>query len=171
MAFDFLTYMKEIAEKHVKIQHSESDKNYYRVSGIGGMEDLLLNLSEANGVIMVVETNKEGRIQGVQESYIDIPRFRFFILKQRDFGDIDSDTAAKQECKDIAFSILARMRHDKIQAQRGEADRSYNDIMLSSIRYDTVGPIVNGFVGMMVEFMAESVASENGFTYNSDDYS
>lgn len=172
MAFNFLSYIQDVAQKHKDIVHTSTNKRYYEISGIGGMEDVLLNLRSMDGTIIMAETNQEGRmINGGNENYVDIPRFRFYVMKRASFSDRSGDTAAKQACKLLAFSILGKMRHDKIASQRGEADATYKEIDLDAIRYDTVGPIATGWVGCMVELSSLSLASGNGFSYNESDYS
>lgn len=172
MAFNFNAYMKNIAETHKDIQHSVNQKRFYEISGIGGLEDVLLNLSQMEGTILMVETNHEGRIADTGRNYyVDVPRFRFYVMKRGSVSDPEDNTTLKTACKSLAFSFLAKMRHDFVQAHRGEADASYKDIDLSNIRYDTVGPIVNHWMGIMVELGAESSASENGWQYNESDYS
>lgn len=172
MAFNFNAYMKNIAETHKDIQHTSDQKRFYEVSGIGGMEDVLLHLRSMQGTIMLVETNHEGRIVDVKRNYyVDVPRFRFYILKRGSMSNQAENTELKTACKTLAFSILAKMRHDYTLAHKMEADASYRDIDLSSIRYDTIGPLATHWMGIMVELGAQSSASENGWEYKESDYS
>jgi len=167
---NFIEYLKTIAQTHKSFLHTETNQRFFEISSAGAMEDLMSNLQQADGYIIMADNSMEGNAAGKDESYTDRARNRFFVMKRRDYAEMNEDTSIKKACKSLAFSIMARMRYDRTRAWRGEIADKYKDIDPSSFKYDTVGPLADGWVGVMVDISFVHLASDEGMVFNADDY-
>lgn len=148
--FNFLTYMLDCATRLKSIGHDEYTKRFFRCSGIAGLEELLNNLTDITGRVLVVHNNQEGSVGDISraDNFLDSPYYVFYVLeKVQNYNDFDAEELVKANCKETGFKILARMIREKRLGQNGLTFLDF-----SSIPYQNVGPVGNGFYGVMFSF-------------------
>ena len=168
--FDLISYMEDVAVKHKDIKHTSIKPKFFRCSGIANVEELLSNLPNAEGTILMADINLGGMLIGNTESYTDIPSFMFHVMKMAKFNDLIEQEAVKKACKTLGFAILAKMKHDHYQDNFKSGTSGLKALDLSRIPYDTIGPIANGWYGCMFTFRVNVKASDSGLVYNAEDY-
>jgi hypothetical protein len=162
--FDFLTYMKQVAENLIELQHSENDRHFHRIESLGGLEELLQNLNFISGYQMLVIDRSSISLDDTSRSdnLIDRAFYTFFILKHAGLNNFDEIEQVKKGCRTTAEKILSKMFYDKRLSRNGllNLDRS-------SVFYDTHGPIGNNFFGIMCTF---AVADASDIAFNQNDW-
>lgn len=164
MAFEFKTYMLECAVKLKEIRHSEEKKKFFRISGLGHLDELLSNLSKAQFPALVIEENHDGTIgdRSISNNYMDTPYFVFYVVDHAPFDDHDARERIKLECKKTGLKILSRMLRHKIRGERG-----LMFLQFQSIPYQTIGPIGDNCYGTMFSFTVSDTAN---VVFNPDDW-
>ena len=163
LTFDFASYMENIAIKLKDISHSNTDKRFWRVSGISDLEDVLLNIRIYKGMQLVIEDNKEaGFVDRNTDNIIEQPYFSFYVLKKSRVTSMEDRTAAVNACLAATRKILSRMRLNKRHNEYGLQFLDFN-----SVRYSTVGPLGDNYNGIMCSFMLRDEAE---LFYNVEDW-
>ena len=168
--FDLVNYMEDVAKKHRQIKHTLTQPKFFRCSGIANVEELLSNLTNANGIILMADINLGGTVIGNTESFTDIPVFTYHVMMQAAFNDMQLQDEAKKTCKTIGMNILAKLKYDRHQDNFSNGTSGLRALDLSRIPYDTIGPIANGWYGCMFTFRIHQKASDSGMVYNAEDY-
>jgi hypothetical protein len=168
MSFNFVTYMRTCAENLAEVRHSDFNQAFFRVSGIGQLDEMLGNLSKIKFPAILVHDNTEGTFadRNTSNNYLDTPYFVFYVVQHVKHGDYNAAQEAKENCKAIGKKILARMLRDKRKSRHGLLFLDFRNIP-----YTAIGPIGDNCYGTMFSF----TVSENAtLTMNSgdwDDYS
>jgi hypothetical protein len=164
MIFNFKTYMLETAQKLKAIGHTDSEKKFFRVSGIGQLDELLSNLGIAQFPALIVEENQDGVLadRAPSDNYLDTPYFVFYIAEHVPLEDHDAREAAKLNCKLLGFKIIGRMLRHK---RRGMFGLTF--LNLRNVNYQTIGPIGDNCYGVMFSFTVSDTAD---IMYNADDW-
>jgi len=168
--FDFITYMQHIAESLTAISHSETNKSFFRVSGLNQMEELLQNLSTAKFPALIVEDMPEGRfLDERSNNVIDRRYFSFYVLKPAKIEDAADRSAVIDECKDIVNKIISRMFKNFKDANINYNSESgiMRNLERGSIGYRAVGPIGDNCVGIWVSF---TLIDTTDVIYNESDW-
>jgi hypothetical protein len=167
MAFDFVTYMKDVATRLKEIQHTEKAPRFFRVGGLSTLEELLLKATTAKDMILCVENNYEGKIGENQSSILDNMYHTFYIAKYAPVNDIDKIEQSKEDSKKALVKIWSKMFHDKLVDQQGGPKLGLRNLDKPSIYYRPIGPIGNGFYGMLCIF---TNSEKPGAIYNEEDW-
>lgn len=164
MAFDYKNYMLQCASLLKEIRHTDTEKRFFRVSGLGHLDELLSNLGSVKFPSLIIEENQDGTIgdRNTSNNYIDTPYFVFYVVAHAPFENHDNREAVKLQCKHIGFKILSRMLHHK---RRGEHGLTF--LHFQSIAYQTIGPIGDGCYGAMFSFTVSDTAN---IAFNTDDW-
>lgn len=169
--FDFIAYMKNIAETHTDIQHSSSNAHFFLVSGIGQLDEFLSRINKVNAPALCVEVNPEGQvISPLDNNVIDIPTYRFYILNEAGSGKFEDMQNAKKNSKSLGFKLLAKIKHDKHQALYYNVDNGLHYVELN-FNYQVLGPLAQKWYGCMFTIRLEQSAYDAGMIYDPDEYS
>lgn len=165
MIFDFIAYMQSIAENLLAINHSDSSKHFFRVSGIAGMEEVLQNLSTAQFPAICVIDNTEGRMIDDNKGHvIDRQYYYFFVLNNSKSEDAISRHETITGCLDIGKQILAKILADYRAENRVFGnDTGLMRLQTDSISYKAIGPLGDNCHGVWFSF---SVINESGVKYD-----
>lgn len=164
MAFEFKTYMLDTAVKLKAIGHTDNHPKFFRVSGIGQLDELLSSLSKAQFPALIVEENHDGVLadRAPSDNYLDTPYFVFYVVQHAAFEDHDAREAAKLNCKQLGFKIIGRMLRHKRRALFGLTFLNFRNI-----NYQTIGPIGDNCYGTMFSFTVTDTAD---IAYIADDW-
>jgi hypothetical protein len=162
--FNFITYMRDCAEKLNSIGHTEETPRFFRISGLLQLDELLGNISNISFPALLVHDNTEGLIadRSVSDNYLDSPYLVFYVIQHVPYADYDAQQEAKADCKTIGLKILARMLRDKKHGLHGLTFMQFNNIP-----YQNIGPIGDNCHGVMFSF---SVPDTANLIYNADDW-
>jgi hypothetical protein len=162
--FDFIAYMLLCAEQLKEIGHSESEKRFFRITGLTQLEELIFNLSEASYPAVMVENNQNGNLTDKcpSDNVVDIPYYSFMIIDKAEFNNHDLVESVKENCKALGLKIISRLIRDKRNMQNGLV---FLDV--SSISYSTFGPIGDNTYGVSFSF---TVPWQADITYDPDDW-
>ena len=166
-SFNFMGYMEDCARRLKAIGHNDKIRKFFRCSGIAELEELLNQVTDVTGRVLVVHNNQEGTVGDVNRSdnFMDSPYYVFYVLeKVNDYNDFTAEELAKENCKATGFKILARMIRDK---RMGLLGLSFLDF--TSIPYQNVGPVGINFHGVMFSFTITD--GDTRLLYNKDDWS
>ncbi len=167
--FDFATYMKSIAEKHKLISHSKDNPRFFRINGIGGMEDFLIQ--NPDGTILMIDINRSGYIQDAgNQNFADRQTLQFFVFSRGVLGDADLEESIRKATKQIAFNIMGKMKMDKFNARINITSNGLADLDLRSVRYESIGPVADWWIGTMVTFGLITSAITEGMKYDESDW-
>jgi len=175
MAFDFTAYMKGIAETLKEIRHNDNSgqKRFFRISSVMNIDEMLQNFTNAGTPCLMVEDNRTGRYQEADSSmsYMDNQSYSFLIIKHCDHFDAESREQVKKDCEAIMKKIISKFKKDKQYDLQhpGETRTGMRDFNMSTIYYQTIGPVGDNYYGMLVQFaMLEPVNKD--LVYDDDDW-
>jgi hypothetical protein len=146
--------------------HDDYTKRFFRCSGIAGLEELLNELTDITGRMLVVHNNQEGSVGDISraDNFLDSPYYVFYVLeKVENYNDFDAEELAKANCKAAGFKILSRMIREKRLAQNGLTFLDF-----SSIPYQNVGPVGLNFHGVMFSFTVTD--GDSRLVYDTNDW-
>lgn len=169
--FNHITYLRDIATKLVAIQHTEDLPRFHRVTGIGSLEELIINMGHTTGYQLVVEDNLNGRFTNNQsQNWLNNQLFAFYVLKQTTEADPADMETVKAGCLTIAKQILSKLKKDHLADHRVPLDLSVNNLCnldTSSIRYSGIGPLGDHYYGIQIFF---TVVDPSGIVYNESEW-
>lgn len=176
MDFNFITYMKNIAISLKAISHqeeSETQKRFYRSSGLSDLSELLNNLTDPKMYPCIVANDLAvGKIgdNGPAENYLDTQSHIFYIVGYVDTNDFDAKQQSIEDLKAIMYKIIGKMRRDRTNDFKGEMPRTgLRTLNTSSIFYQVITGFGEHNHGIMVSFdITPSVHAE--LKYNADDW-
>jgi len=164
MTFDFITYMRDCATRMKDIGHTDATPRFFRVSGIGQLDEMLSSLSQMQFPALLVHNNHDGSIgdRSTSNNYLDTPYYVFYVVEHAPLDDFDAHETVKANCKAIGLKILARM-------VRNKRDMLYGLTFLDfrNITYQTIGPIGDNCYGTMFSFTVSDTAN---LVYNASDW-
>lgn len=161
--FNFIAYMKSVAENLKELQHTENERHFSRIKGIADLEEFLQNQRNLQGYQLAAVSSVAGRFVDSGDNTLDQPYYSFHLLKQvsKD-GDYDAQELAVKECEVLAKKVLARMFKES-----KEPNSPLVGISRGSVTYNQSGPWVHGWYGIMVSF---TLLDYPGIMYNADDW-
>ena len=147
--FDFVKYMEDCAVRLKDILHTADNPRFFRISGISQLEELLANLPDASWPALMVENNMEGRFSdpGPSDNFLDMPYYTFYVIGKAPFNDFDVIQEVKENTKEIAEKIIARMLHDRRNYRNGLVMLRFDNVP-----YQNIGPIGDQCYGTMISF-------------------
>ena len=165
--FDFITYMQDIAESLIYIQHTGSLPRFHRVSGIASLEELLGKQAHTTGYQLVIEDNYTGRFSNnLSQNWLNYRQYSFYILKKAELNDPDDLENVKAECFLVAKKVISKLKIDQLSDHRAKTSFGLRNLD-QNIRYASIGPLGDFFVGIQVYF---SLVDPAAHTYDTNDW-
>jgi hypothetical protein len=130
---DIVAYFKQLASEHIAIQHSESEKHFYRFE----LEEVLSTLGKVNYPALILEGYRYRLIDNKSDNVMKERSGAFIILGQlKDIGDYDAMHELWDSQEVICDDIIARIKADKriVAAVR---DFDLNSVEVALIANDT----------------------------------
>lgn len=174
--FNFLNYMKDVAERLPEIAHVDNDrrrKAFYRAKSILNVDELLQNLTGSPDMVLVVEDSRMGRRYAPRTSTkLNRQTYTFAVMKRQPKAqDLAADEICLDEIEAVVRKIESKLDHDCFYDQchpGGElyglrdlaSDEGYNETDF------TLGP--GSYIGIIVSFAVEQSAN---IRYNESDWS
>jgi len=169
-AFNFITYMENVAETLKDILHTEAKPRFHKISNLAELEQLLQSGVETEGIQLLVLDNKEGGlIDNGSAGLFDDEYFIFYLLQNISVSDMDERSTVLSSLKATGKKILSKMfkdMHDDGNLPHDNRSGLY-DLDRNSIRYITIGPIGDNYHGIQFSF---TVADTFSYAYDSDDW-
>jgi len=175
MAFDYITYMRNVAINMKAIAHQTTGngKKFYRVSGLSSMEEVLSNLTDTNMYPAILVNDLEmGRIadEGPANNYLEKQTHIFYVVGYADLNDFAAKEKSLSDLKAIVHKIIGKMIHDSNADYKPLTVRTgMRNLDRRSFFYQVVtgiGPFCHGY---MVSFEIQpSVNAE--LKYNEDEW-
>lgn len=169
-AFDFITYMENVAVKLKDIEHTTATPRYHKISSIAELEQLLQASVETEGIQLLVLDNKEGRlIDNDAAGLFDDKYFIFYLLQNITVSDMEERSTTLESLKATGKKILSKMFKDMLaDGELPHANRiGLYDLDRDSIRYLTIGPLGDNYHGIQFSF---TVADTFSYAYDSNDW-
>ncbi len=153
-----------MASRNKAILHTDASPGFSRIGSIEEMEEFLAQSRTILGAHMLVLDKHSGSLDDTSNSdnLLDRSFYTFFILKGAKHGDFDSYEIARKQSLEISKQIMSQLIKWKRESTNG-----LNDLDLSSIHYDSIGPLGTGYLGTMVTF---SLYNPAGIIYNEADW-
>jgi len=164
--FDFVSYMRIVAEKLKDIQHGEGHPAFHRVTNLSSLEEVISNARRMDtGFQLVVEDVMEGNFLNNNDTLLDSPTFRYYVIKYVKTNNFDDKEEAKRQCKVVAKKIVSKIKHDAYFYQ--ENSFGLKDLDRGSFQYFSIGPMIDNFWGIEISF---SIIEAAGIKYNANDW-
>jgi hypothetical protein len=174
-AFDFITYMRNIAIQLKDIAHVENDdkkQRFFRVSGIANLEEFLQNLTFMDGYVLIAEDGSDhtGNIfSSNTDNWLDTQSYVFFVAKHVDVEDADSKESVLNGCKAVGYKVLSKIVKDYYDENAGTKTRTAIYTWDNRVNHQVVGPIGDNFFGIMYQLtFLPNIASK--IVYNANDW-
>lgn len=174
--FNFLTYMKDVAERLPELAHVDNDRKrqaFYRSKSILDVGELQQNLTGSADMVLVVEESRMGRRYSPHFSTkLNRRTYTFAVLKrQPKSNDFGADQTCLDAIEDVVRKIESKLDHDCFYDNTHPGDELYGlRDLLSAEGYNetdfTLGP--GSFIGIIVSFAIEDSAN---IRYNKSDWS
>ena len=165
MAYSNIVFQfSQIAKSLKELAHTEEHHAFSRVGSLRDMDEFLSQLNFITGAQLVFVDSDSGRLDDSSKSdnLMDKSFYTFCVLKKVSSGDYDESQSVKADCRLIVKKILSKLFYFKRHRSNG-----FGDLERSSIYYDAVGPIAQGYYGTMVSFNINAPA---GIIFNNDDW-
>lgn len=174
MNFNYTAYMLDIAIRLLDIAHVEGDeslRHYFRISSLTNIEELLQCINTAAYPALIVEDMRIGRyIDNSSEDLLDNQSYSFIICKPVTLTDYAERETVIKECEAIYKKIISRMLRDrKNDYKQGTIKTGLRNFDANSIYYQTVGPIGDNCIGIMVSFSMLNPLAQD-LVYNAKDW-
>ena len=155
--FNFTEYMRRLSAEYAEIAHSQSDKRFYRLSGIRSLEEVLSNLLSARVPAIGVDDNLEGRIISNQsDALFDRQHCIFYIFGKVNLLDHNQREAQKRKTKQIALKFVSRILADHRSDFNLETSHGLRHLDIGSFSYRTIGPLAEGLIALAVSFVVDT---------------
>lgn len=169
--FNLPSYMKDVAERHQDILHTDTSRHYFRVAGIGHLDQFLAKINMANSPALCVDVNPDGQvISSMDNNSVDITTYRFLVLYLAKTGNFESIEDAKANAKVLGMKIMSKLSYDKYQANMKNVDNGLRYLDMN-YQYQVVGPLAQSWYGCMFTFRIQQSAIDAGMKYDANEYS
>jgi hypothetical protein len=169
--FNFPDYIKDVAERHQDILHSDSSRHYFRIGGIGQLDQFLSKINVANSPAICVDVNPDGQvISSSDNNSVDITTYRFLVIYSAKSGNFESIEDAKSNAKLLGLKILGKLKNDKYRANINNVDNGLTHLDLN-FQYQVVGPLAQNWYGCMFTLRIQQSATDAGMKFDADEYS
>lgn len=166
--FDFTTYIETLATQLNDIAHSPTNKRFYLASNTQSIEEILANITNLRGLILVAEDNLEGSlVENPSLATFDRQLCSFFLMKKADDMKMSSRREILAEFDTVISKIIARLRRDYYTDNEGTTNTGLRNIEWNSLSYFTFGPVLSNMYGMHVSF---TMLHQVKFTFDANDW-
>ena len=166
--FNFISYMRNVAEKLKDIGHSETETRFYRMSGIASLEEVLAKMTHGQFPAIVVEDSLEGRLlDQLSDNIMDREYYVFYIFDRVEFLNHDAREATKRKLRTIARKVKSRMLRDRRTDCDKETSHGLRNLEVENITYRNVGPVGDNLIGLAVSF---TILENPGLEFNPEDW-
>lgn len=143
----FYEVVEQWAESYVQMQHTPGEmgtnKRFFLTDTYMGMVDFMTNIQPDSSPCVVMESNQDGRIEEGKD-YMN--HTIYFMVRAENMSDGRSALKAKLEAHEHAHKFIAWARN-MLEEREDIPDSRFN---LSSIDYNTVGPMYDGWYGVYI---------------------
>lgn len=151
---NFFQFVEHWATIYKPMQHvpgeTSRNKRFFMTNDYLSMVDFAKRLPVNETPSVVMENNMEGQLDDV----VDNPEYViYFMVKSSDMNDSRQVLAAKTEAKEHMLRFVSYL---KMKSDSNPDVENYS----VSPRYQTVGPIYNGWYGVMITVSLQSVVSQ-----------
>ncbi len=154
---NFTQYMRTLAEKSTYIQHSESDKRFYRMSGLKSFEEVLTNLLRAKTPAVAVDDSLEGKLYYNNfDNLLNRQYFSFFVLGKASLLNHDQREETLQQLKDISLAFSLKIIADSKTDFAQKTNFGLRLVDPSSFSYRTINNLPEGIIAIAVSFVLDS---------------
>lgn len=161
--FDFIPYMKNVAETLKELKHSNAEPHFHRASSMVSMEEFLTKMQETTGFQLIAIAQESGKyIDRKSDNLLDQPYYSFYVMTVAEHGDFDARQEAISDCKRVAKKILSKLFRDQTNRTHG-----LNYLDRGSITYNQAGPFAHNWFGMNYNF---TLISASDIRYNGFDW-
>lgn len=148
MSYDHFSYINNLSQKHVAIQHSDTRPRFFRATEQTDLTELHANLSVAQDTIVVaISPSNVGFIHPNDDSLFREPIYSVVIAHQVDATDADTIFEAQQLSESIAHDFISRIMCDARSYKHG-----CHFINPKSFHIDGIGPLGDMFYGIILEY-------------------
>jgi hypothetical protein len=145
-------YFESLARQHVGIQHTDTEKHFYRFE----IDEVLSGLGNINYPALILEAYAIGYTDNKSDNILKNRKGAFILLDTvPDRGDHDAIHAVWDELEEIGDDILARIRADK-QNRNVSAVRNFD---IGNTEVSIIANRVGNDYGLRYEFELGSVAN------------
>jgi hypothetical protein len=140
-----VTYFETIARKHVAIQHTDTEKHFYRFE----LDEMLSGLSNINYPALILESYSLGFTDDKTDNVMKHRSGAFVLMGHvPDAGDYDAIHDCYDELETIGDDILAKIRADKTD----RTVKVIKDFDLSKVEVSIIANQVGNDYGLRYEF-------------------
>ena len=151
----FHSIVQQWCTEYRYMRHSKNNKRFYLTDSMGGVVDMAKDIQNTLSPCVVMESTVEGG-GPIRRPVRNYPIY-FFVRADR-MADGDEAAVAKEEAWMHARNFLAWLleKHDE-DLDNGRMDGDFARINLDEayLSIDTVGPLENGWFGVMIQFERE----------------
>ncbi len=165
--FDFVRYMRSIAENLKAIGHNPTEKRFYRMSSLRGLEEVLTSLSSAMVPAIAVVDNPDGRFLEDPSQVRDREMFTFLVFGRLIMDDYDQQEEEKKNLKSIVLKIMAKMHEHRVSDLELGTNHGLKRLDISTFSYKTISPLPDNLIAIYVNFALDSPES---LTVDPDDW-
>lgn len=166
--FNFISYMRNLAERLKDIGHNNSSTHFYRMSGIASLEEVLAKMTHGQFPAIVVEDSLEGRlIDQDSDNVLDREYYVFYIFDRVEFLNHDEREATKRKLRTISRKIKSRILRDQRTDFNLATNYGLRNLERGSIGYRNVGPVGDNLIGLAVSF---TILENPNLEYDPDDW-
>jgi hypothetical protein len=146
-----VSYFRELAEKHVAIQHTTTKKHFYRFE----LDEVLTGLKNINYPALILEAYSIGYSDNKSDNVMKHRNGSFILLGHvADKGDFEAIHDLWDELETIGDDILAKIREDK----RNSAVKIVKDFNIESVEVGIIANMVGNDYGLRYSFTLTSAA-------------
>ena len=154
MKFDIVAFMENAARCRNSVKHTDTEKHFFRISGLQAMDEVLQSMGEARFPAILVEDELDGQfIDNNSDNVLDMRNFIFYVEKQVRSVDMDDREDIIRECNVICRHILSLMfRYKSEEGKKNLNDSGLRYLDRSSVSYFTIGPVGDNCFGIACGF-------------------
>lgn len=155
---DYVTYFKLLAETHISIQHTETDRRFFRMN----IEEFFLGMAgnlavpDNQCILVLIDYTKKINSKPETKQSNDL---MFYVLRSNTMQDFDREEQSLSVCEEIMNDILVRMRQDSNEGHLlfGHGFDSINGVHISP---ETIKAHACSFIGWSC-----SIVNQRQFTH------
>lgn len=161
--FEFDEFVEHWAEIYRPMQHVPGKKSknqrFFQTDTYMGLSDFMTTIRPDKSPCVIMESNEEGELS----DFYDKPEYTlYFMVRAEEMSSGASARMAKREAKMHMKKFIVYLKH-----KQEEGDSGVGNIDVNSVRYQTIGPMLDGWFGVTITL--EDVQSLNQCV-DSEDY-
>lgn len=150
----FHSIVKQWCETYRYMLHTKENKRFYLTDSQMGVVDMAKSISNSFSPCVLMESTVEGGgpIKRITRNYPI-----YFFVRAEKMADGDDAAVAKEEAWMHAQNFLSWIiKKQEEEISNGKLDGDFSRIDLNGyVNVDTVGPLENGWFGVMIQFERE----------------